>query len=125
MNRPLVQPRMPEDAVAQPPSTDEVSDEDQDAAIGKRSRERRRSDNYQEDETQLSYAVKRFMADEDEPPMSNESAIAVDGEDDDIEAVPLVDADGFGPPPRRHAMTTRSMARFGLRAVQGLGREEC
>ena len=120
-NRPLVQHMIPEDSIEQSLRAGESQDEDQDAAIGKRSRAQRRLDNYQVDETDLSYAVKRFMVHDEELPMSNDSVIAIDGEDDEAEADPPVEGDGFGPPPRRHAMSTRAMTRFALRAVQGLG----
>jgi len=94
------------------------------AAIGKTTRERRRVANHQFDDTALSYAVKRFPGGDDDVSMVDESGVAGE-EDDQGGANPLIENDGFGPPPRRHAMVTRSMARFALRAVQGLGREEC
>ena len=104
----------------EPESSLSSDEESPDRATEKRTREQRRVDHGQLEETVWSEApdvkVPRHQDGSDseqEGPtaMSDESSVA--------------DEQTWQPPPRRHSMTTRSMARYALRAVQGLGREEC
>ena len=99
----------------EPESSLSSSDEESpDRATEKRTREQRRVDHGQLEETVWSEApdvkVPRHQDGSDseqEGPtaMSDESSVA--------------DEQTWQPPPRRHSMTTRSMARYALRAVQG------